>query len=503
MSECAKSKRAKSKCVKSEWREVSVCRGVRSERDMGSLLDLEFLRFLRSCRKYSNELSAADDGREVCVAGWLHDKRDLGGVLFALIRDRGGVTQVTLRKETVGEEMLERFRKISRESVVAVIGVLKAEKRAPRGFEIVPKRVEVLSEAKPELPLDVTGRVPANLDTRLDARFMDLRSERVKQIFLLRARVLKLAREFLDARGFVEINTPKIVSTATEGGAALFPISYFEKEAFLNQSPQLYKQMMMASGFDAVYEIGPIFRAEEHDTTKHLNEATSLDVEVAFADHEYVMSLLEDLVVHIYEGVAEYEGLKALNISLEVPKKPFERITYEKALELLAEEGIEIEWGEDLSTLAEKTLGEIIGAHYFITDWPCEIKPYYAMPAAAVASESEHRTNRDNDSGDGGDGGNGSDLVRETCNAFDLMHPRLELASGSQRIHDYELLRKNIAARGLNPESFRFYLEAFKYGMPPHAGFGLGIERLLMTMLNIENIREVILFPRDRRRLVP
>ena len=501
--------------MKSEWREVSVCGcgGVRSERDMGGLLDLEFLRFLRSCRKYSNELSAADDGREVCVAGWLHDKRDLGGVLFALIRDRGGVTQVTLRKETVGEEMLERFRKISRESVVAVIGVVKAEKRAPRGFEIVPKRVEVLSEAKPELPLDVTGRVPANLDTRLDARFMDLRSERVKQIFLLRARVLKLAREFLDARGFVEINTPKIVSTATEGGAALFPISYFEREAFLNQSPQLYKQMMMASGFDAVYEIGPIFRAEEHDTTKHLNEATSLDVEVAFADHEYVMSLLEDLVVHIYEGVAEYEGLKALNISLEVPKKPFERITYEKALELLAEEGVEIEWGEDLSTLAEKTLGELIGAHYFITDWPCEIKPYYAMPAAAVASESEHRTNKDNerdDRGNGGDGGNGgngggngSDLGRETCNAFDLMHPRLELASGSQRIHDYELLRKNIAARGLNPESFRFYLEAFKYGMPPHAGFGLGIERLLMTMLNIENIREVILFPRDRRRLVP
>ncbi len=449
--------------------------------DVGKLNQM--LRFLQSCRRYSDEISADEDGREVCVAGWLHERRDLGGVLFSIIRDRGGIVQVTFRRETVGEEMIERARGVSRESVVAVIGVVKADRRAPRGFEIVPRTFEVLNEAAAELPLDATGKVHANLDTRLDARFMDLRSERVRNIFMVRAEVQRLAREFLNSRGFVEINTPKIVSTATEGGAALFPISYFEREAFLNQSPQLYKQMMMASGFDAVYEMGPIFRAEEHDTTRHLNEATSLDVEVAFADHEHVMSLLEDLVVFIYEGIAEYTERKKMDFRIEVPKKPFERITYDHAIELLSEHNIEMEWGDDFSTIAEKTLGEIIGAHYFITDWPCEIKPYYAMPAAAAGCDK--------------------DASSERCNAFDLMHPRLELASGSQRIHDYNLLRKNIEMRGLDPESFRFYLEAFRYGMPPHSGWGLGIERLLMTMLNVENIREVILFPRDRRRLVP
>lgn len=426
-------------------------------------------------RKYSNEITAENDGEQVSIAGWVHEKRDLGGVFFLIVRDREGFAQVTLHKGEVEGELFEQARKVPRESVVAIGGVVKGEEKAPGGYEILPERMEVLSAASHVLPLDTTGKVGAELDTRLDARFMDLRTERTKHIFIIRSRVLNVIREFLGDRGFIEINTPKIVSAATEGGTALFPISYFEREAFLNQSPQLYKQMLMASGFDRVYEIAPIFRAEEHDTTKHLNEATSVDVEVAFVSAEEVMRILEELITFVYSKVALYPDLNSLKLQLEVPKIPFMRITYEKSLELLLEAGEQIEWGDDLSTSAEHILGERIGEHYFITEWPCAIKPFYAQPIEG----------------------------KNTCNAFDLMHPRLELASGSQRIHSYELLKQSIESKGLGTASFEFYLNAFRYGMPPHAGWGLGVERLLMSMLEIDNVREVVLFPRDRRRLTP
>ncbi len=433
------------------------------------------MNMLRWNRKYANEITADEDGKRVRIAGWVHEKRDLGGVFFLIVRDLGGFAQVTLHKGEVEKELFERMKKVPRESVVAIEGEVKSEKKAPNGYEIIPERMEVLSMASQVLPLDTTGKVGAELDTRLDARFMDLRTERTKRTFIIRSRVLKAIRDFLDERGFIEINTPKIVSAATEGGTALFPISYFEREAFLNQSPQLYKQILMASGFDRVYEIAPIFRAEEHDTTKHLNEATSVDIEVAFVSDKEVMEILEELIALVYSKVVDYPGLAKL-MNFKVPKIPFRRITYDEAIELLSGAGEQIEWGEDLSTSAEHTLGEIIGEHYFITDWPCAIKPFYAQPAAED---------------------------KNTCNAFDLMHPRLELASGSQRVHSYELLKKNIESKGLSADSFEFYLNAFCYGMPPHAGWGLGVERLLMSMLEIDNIREVVLFPRDRRRLAP
>ncbi len=429
-------------------------------------------------RKYAAEITADNDREDVSIAGWVHEKRDLGGVFFFILRDLSGFAQVTLHRGEVEKELFERVKKVPRESVVAIEGKVKRESKAPNGYEIIPERMEVLNEASQILPLDTTGKVGAELDTRLDARFMDLRTERTKHIFIIRSRVLKAIRDFLDDLGFIEINTPKIVSAATEGGTALFPISYFEREAFLNQSPQLYKQMLMASGFDRVYEIAPIFRAEEHDTTKHLNEATSVDIEVAFVSEKEVMVILEELIAFVYSKVMDYPGLSKLNLKLDVPKKPFRRITYDEAIELLSEAGEEIEWGEDLSTSAEHTLGEIMGELYFITDWPCAIKPFYAQPAEEGKRE-------------------------DICNAFDLMHPKVELASGSQRVHSYELLKRKIESKGLSADSFEFYLDAFRYGMPPHAGWGLGVERLLMSMLEIDNIREVVLFPRDRRRLAP
>ncbi len=414
------------------------------------------------------------------VAGWVHEVRDLGGLTFFLIRDRTGIIQVTVPKKKVSEAVLSGMREVSRESLVRVSGTVKAIDKAPGGRELVPDSFELVSRSGSPLPLDVSEKVPAELDTRLDARFLDARRPRVTAVFQIRSMVTRTVHEFLFSRGFINITSPKIVAAATEGGTELFPIAYFEKEAFLNQSPQLYKQMMMAAGFEKVFEVGPIFRAEEHNTTKHLNEATSIDIEVSFSDHHGVMSLLEELVAHTYRDVGNHcqGALEALGIKeLLTPKTPFPRLSYGEAIELAAgKTGESIQYGDDIGTTAEKAIGEQMGEHYFIVDWPTAIKPYYAMPY---------------------------EQNPEISKAFDLMHPRMELSSGAQRVHDHDLLVRQIQSKGLNPENFGFYLEPFRYGMPPHAGWGLGAERLVMTMLSLGNIREAILFPRDRHRLTP
>ncbi len=427
---------------------------------------------------YSTQITPDMNGSSVTICGWAHEIRDLGGITFLVVRDREGLVQVTLFKKTIDKNVLETVRSLSRESVVAVTGDIKKEAKAPNGYELIPTHVAVLGKADSPLPMDTTGKVDADLDTRLDVRFMDLRRPATQAIFRIRHLILKSIREFLGKEGFIEITTPKVVATATEGGTALFPITYFEREAFLNQSPQLFKQLMMSGGLDRVFEIGPIFRAEEHDTRKHLNEATSIDIEASFLDNEDVMVILENLVKHVYSDVAEKgeKNLKTLGIELKIPLIPFKRIAYEEAISIARDNGERIEWGDDLTTESEHSIGKTIGEHYFIVDWPTKIKPFYVLPY---------------------------DNKPELCRAFDMMHPRMELSSGAQRVHSYELLRSRIIEQGLNADGFEFYLKAFRYGMPPHAGWGLGTERLLMTMLGIENIREVVLFPRDRKRLSP
>jgi aspartyl-tRNA synthetase len=430
-------------------------------------------------RKWTSEIGEEDVGKEVTLCGWVHEVRDLGGLVFVVLRDREGFIQITLPKKKVDAETFEIAKKVRRESVIRVVGVVKKEPKAPGGYEVIPTKIEVLNEADAPLPLEVTEKVPAELDTRLDHRYMDLRKPKIQAIFRIRHQVMQSVRNFLCEEGFIEVHTPKIVSTATEGGTELFPISYFEKEAFLNQSPQLYKQVLMGAGFERVFEIGPIFRAEEHNTVRHLNEAISIDIEMSFTDHEGVMDVLERLIARVYEDVAEncQKFLDWLNVKLEIPEVPFERLKYDEALEIARRKGEDIPWGEDLSTPALKAIGEEMeGKHYFIVDWPTETKPFYAMPYEDKP---------------------------ELCKSFDLMKGALELASGAQRIHKYDLLVERIKQCGLNPESFGFYLEAFRYGMPPHAGWGLGAERLLMSMLGLKNIREAVLFPRDRHRLTP
>jgi len=425
----------------------------------------------------------ADPGSTVTVAGWAHEIRDLGGIAFLIVRDTSGKIQVKFEKEGMDEDLVEAGTGVSRESVVTVTGAVEEEPRAPTGVEIVPESVEVLAPAEPELPLDPSGKVGAELSTRLDNRTLDLRREEAKAVFEIRAEVLRGVREYFRSVGCTEINTPKIVATGTEGGTELFPITYFGREAFMNQSPQLFKQLMVGSGLERVFEVGPIFRAEEHNTPRHLNEATMIDFESAFVDHHEAMDVCEGTLRAAYEAVDAdcTEQLETLGLTdaFEPPAGAFPRLTYEETIERINATGeldTQLVWGDDLPTEGEKALGEEIGGHYFITDWPSEIKPFYIQ---------DH------------------DADPELSKGFDLMHPRMELVSGGQREHRHEELVAGFEQQGLDPDQFEYYTKMFKYGMPPHAGWAYGVERLVMTMLDLPNIREAVLFPRDRQRLSP
>jgi nondiscriminating aspartyl-tRNA synthetase len=294
---------------------------------------------LENCRRthYSKEVKPDMKESEVVLMGWIHEMRDLGGIIFILLRDRDGVTQITAPSKKISPELFEELRKLKKESVIAVKGRVQESGKAPGGVEIIPEELKLLSESKLPLPLDTTEKTPAEIDTRLDSRFIDLRKHSVSAIFKIKSRMLHSVRNFLESQDYTEINTPKIGASATEGGTELFPITYFEREAFLGQSPQLYKQMMMASGFDNVYEIAPIFRAEEHDTLRHLNEVISIDVETAFTDHVDAMDLLERMVVNAITEVKAncQDELDTIGFDLQIPETPFPRIDYDEMVDMV------------------------------------------------------------------------------------------------------------------------------------------------------------------------
>lgn len=427
---------------------------------------------------YSKRIDPEISGEEIKVMGWIHEIRDLGGIIFLLLRDRDGTIQVTAPSKKISKELLEEIRKLRKESVIAVKGVVQESAKAPGGYEIIPNELKLLNQSKLPLPLDTTEKVRAEIDTRLDSRYIDLRRASVNAIFKIKSKMLHSVRLFLEEGEFIEVNTPKLVGSATEGGTELFPITYFEREAFLGQSPQLYKQMMMATGLDKVYEIAPIFRAEEHDTLRHLNEVISIDVEASFCDMEDVMKILEGMVHTVLGDVSNHCGdeLKLLGVDLEIPDIPFDRIDYDDVVDIVNSKGVNMRHGEDLSRAAENAIGEYMDNYYFITGWPTDIKPFYVMPTEEDPAKS--------------------------C-AFDLMYKDLEISSGAQRVHKHDLLVGRIKKQGLNPASFERYLAAFEYGIPPHAGWGLGAERFTMCITGAKNIRETVLFPRDRRRLTP
>ncbi|MCS7366233.1 MAG: aspartate--tRNA(Asn) ligase, partial [archaeon GB-1867-035] len=269
---------------------------------------------------YTNQITPELDGEEVTIFGWVLDIRDLGGIKFILLRDREGTIQVTVPRSKVKKSVLKKTRKLKRESVIGIKGTVRAMATAPRGVEIIPSEIKILNSAKAPLPIDTTGRIRADLDTRLDMRILDLRVPRNLAIFKIHHVALNAIRHFLIEKGFIEVVTPKILATATEGGAALFPVAYFEKEAYLAQSPQIYKEIL-TSVFEKVFEIAQFYRAEESDTTYHLNEFISVDIEAAFVEARDVMKILEELIVHVVEEVKNKnkKELKLLGVKLEVP----------------------------------------------------------------------------------------------------------------------------------------------------------------------------------------
>lgn len=396
---------------------------------------------MRLRTKYSSEITENDYNKNVVVAGWVQDVRKLGSISFIQLRDRDGIIQVTaLKKEN--PEMLKKLTGVPRESVISVEGVVKENKEAKAGFEVIPRDVKIINSAKTPLPIGVVDKVDTDFETRLNHRFMDLRKPEAQAVFKLRHTLLKAVREELVSEGFVEIHTPKIVATATEGGTNLFPVQYFEKKAFLNQSPQLYKQMMMATGLDRVFEVGPAFRAEEHDTIRHLNEFTSIDMEMAFADEEDVMKILEKVIQKMISMVnnENKKELSILNIKIPVPETPFKRVNYSECVELIKSKNIGVTDGEDFSMEATKALAEELKGFYFITSWPTKTKPFYVQPF---------------------------ENNPEICRAFDLMYDEKEVTSGAQRVHDANLLKERMKDQGLSPENFRYYLESFEYDASP------------------------------------
>ena len=413
----------------------------------------------------------------VTLAGWVHEVRDLGKVRFLLLRDKTGIIQVFAKKGGVDDALFEKMVH-PRETVLVVSGKVVASKIASGGVELAPSSIDVLSTPSIKIPLDLTGQVPSELDVRLDNRYVDLRNPGVSAIFRIKAQAAKAFRESMLKQEFTEIHPPCLVSAATEGGADVFKVQYFEREATLAQSPQLYKQLAVVGGMDKVFMTVPVFRAEKHNTLSHLNEVLQMDAEMGFCDDNDAMDSLERTFLDILRSVSENcaDDLALLNAPLTVPKK-IPRHTYTELVKKLNSAGVPMEWGEDFDREKENKLYSLLGEEaYFITRWPTAIRAFYSMP---------------------------DEKDPKVCKAYDLMYRGLELSSGAQRIHIPELLIKQLQARNLDPAQFEFYINAFRVGAPPHAGWSIGIERLVMKMCNLHNIREAAMFPRDRTRLTP
>ena len=431
--------------------------------------------------KVSTELGPEKDGLEVTVKGWVEEIRDLGGISFYLVRDGYGSVQVTLVKKKAPSDVRAALDSISRESVVEITGVVRKSEKAGRGFEIIPSAASVLSRSATPLPMGIVDRVSTEMETRLDNRFMDIRKADRGAVFRARSDISLLIRQKLDELKFVEVSTPKIVSEGAEGGSTLFKVDYFGRKAYLAQSPQLYKQMLMASGLNRVYEIAPAYRAELSDTVRHTSEFISFDAEMAFIDSmEDVLDVLQEVMVSALSRTSERYGGNGEESAERPapPATPFPRLTYSECLDILGSEGKAAPDG-DIDTEGEKIIGRVMKekgfSMYFITKYPSAVKPFYVMEEKGT----------------------------EFSRSFDLEYDGTEMASGGQREHRYDELVDRMKRKNLDPSGFEFYLRSFRYGMPPHGGWGLGIDRLVSTFLGLGNVREAILFPRDRSRLSP
>ncbi|MGN0263198.1 MAG: aspartate--tRNA(Asn) ligase [Oliverpabstia sp.] len=426
------------------------------------------------------DLLQAEEGSRLILEGAVHSVRDMGEIAFIILRKRDGLVQTVWENGKTNLELSQ----VRQGDFIRTTGIVKKEERAPHGKEVRLENIEHLSSANGPLPLAIDKwKLNTSLEAKLDRRSLSLRNVRERAKFRIQEALVRGFRDFLYKQGFTEIHTPKIGAKSAEGGANMFKLSYFHRPAVLQQSPQLYKQMMVGV-FDRVFETGPVFRAEKHNTRRHLNEYTSLDFELGYIKSfmdicemetgflQYTMKLLEQ----------EYaKELKLLNITLpNVEKIPYVR--FDEAKRLVSEKyNRKIRNPFDLEPEEEELIGRYFKEEYdadfvFVTHYPSKKRPFYAMDDP----EDERYTL-----------------------SFDLLYKGLEITTGGQRIHDYEELLKKIEKKGMTPEGLEQYLDAFKFGMPPHGGLGIGLERLTMQLLGEDNVREACLFPRDMSRLEP
>jgi aspartyl-tRNA synthetase len=411
-------------------------------------------------------------GQKVIFGGWVEDLRKLGKMTFLTVRDVTGLAQVIVKDDASKE-----VEGITRQSVIRIEGKIQETKARDFECEVKAEKIDVLSNAVHPLPIDPIGRLESNIDNRLNARALDMRNQKTASIFKLRHHVLASIRKTLSEKKFIEITTPKIIGSASEGGANLFSLEYFGKKAYLAQSPQLYKEQMTI-GLERVYEIASFYRAEKSHTGRHLSEFTSVDIEAAFMDYTDVMEILESLVVEVYKYTLEKckKEQDAIGIKINVPSTPFERITYSQALDELKSAGENLKFGDDLLDSHLRIIGKNHPGFFFLMDWPMKLKPFYIRE---------------------------KDEDPKISRSFDLQYGYLELSSGGTRLHDSKKIVERLEEQGLDPVQFAKHLQAFDWGMPPHAGWGLGLERLLTTLIGIDNVREVVLYPRDPDRLTP
>ena len=423
---------------------------------------------------YSNQLDTSMDGKEVIVMGWISSVRDHGNLVFVLLNDKEGQMQITAKAGACPDEIKTSLVNLKEQSTIAVKGTVKPSPKAPRGVEITPSELRVFSNVEKIAPFTWQTKVVPNIDTRLELRAIDLRRNILQHVFKMRSQVLKSIRDYLYEKEFIEVNTPKMIATATEGGAALFPIFYYNKEAFLAQSPQLYKEQLTLS-FEKIFEIGPIFRAEASRTNRHLSEAISIDLEEAFSDYNDIMLHIENIIKRSIAVVKDYcDSIKTTDYKVpEIPDK-IPQYTYTELVEKIQNAGGKTKWGDDLYPSELKKIN--LGGFYFIKDWPLAPKPFYVKAKNDDQKISE---------------------------SFDLMFGDLELSSGSTRIEKRIELEERMKNKGFKLDAFDYHLRVFDYGVPPHAGCGIGLERLMMSLTGTENIRDATFYPRDVDRLTP
>jgi aspartyl-tRNA synthetase len=422
-------------------------------------------------------------GEQVTVRGWVNALRDQKRVQFVILRDETGMAQAVLAKDETPSALNEEISALTAESAVSITGTVVGDERVKLGgLELKIESLQVDSLADPELPIAEDSA----LDKRIDWRYLDLRRPDRKLIFEVQTAIEQAMRDFWKQEGFIELHSPKLMGSASESGAELFHVDYFEGDAYLAQSPQFYKQMAMAAGFGKVFEVGPVFRANPSFTSRHDTEFTSVDMELSWIDsHEDVMSVEERWLAHVLGAVAESHGeaiRETFGTEVVVPSLPFPRVTLEDAKEMLREQGHNVPGaGHDLDPPSERALSALIVERHghefcFVTDYPATVRAFYHM-------------RHDDDP--------------TLTKSFDLLWRGIELTTGAQREHRYEKLIAQAEDRGVETESIQYYLDFFRYGAPPHGGFGFGLTRLLMQMLGQENVREVTFLYRGPHRLTP